>query len=162
MLQENESKKNDPIKTIPEAIQVLREGFKNLEQNRVLLKRRREFGGTSHILEWEPTERPAKIPRVKIPGFKEWYSFEIQTKTQIEASRPSIRLESVDRHPYFRVRKTRTESEDFKIRVSHKQEKRSTVLSLFRERRAQEIQVRRGISTGSSSLRNIVCHFPIA
>ena len=141
---------------------MLREGFKNLEENRILLKRRREFEGTTHILEWEPIERPPKVPRVTMKGFKEWYSFEVKTKTLVEASRPSIRLKPVDRSPYFEVKKTRIESEDFSIRLSHKKERRSTQFSVFRERRAQEIQARRGMSVGSSLPRNIVCHLPIA
>jgi hypothetical protein len=113
-------------------------------------------------LEWRQTERPAKIPRVKMTGFKEWYSFQIQKKSLVKASRPSIQLEPVDRHPYFRVRKTHTESEEFNIRVSHKKERRSTVLSTFRERRTKEIQRRRGITEGSSFPRNIVCFLPLA
>ena len=62
----------------------------------------------------------------------------------------------------LKSKKICTESEDFSIKLSHKKKMQSTQFSVFRERRAKKIQVRRGMSVGSSSPQNIVCHLPMA
>jgi len=141
-------------------VETLKEGFARTHENGMLLKKKRKFEGATHILEWNPIERPSKVPRVKIPGFKGWCSFEIQGKASVEALRPSIQLEPVDHHPYFQVKKVREFSEVYRIRKSEKTQRRSTVFSTFRGRRQQEIQIRRGISA-SSPPRQSVCISPM-
>ena len=135
----------------------MKEGFKKIEENRKDLKRKREFEGFTHVLEWEIIERPTKVPRIKIPEFKSFYSFQITGNSQIEASRPSVKLQSLDRYPFFEVKKISEFSQTFSIRRSEKKEKRTSLYSSFKERRHQEIQIRRNILM-PPSLNQIVCY----
>ena len=146
--------------TIPQVIETLKKGFKEIEGNRKDLKRKREFEGTTHVLEWEPIERPTKVPRIKIPDFKNFYSFQIQGNTQIEASRPLVKLQSLDRSPYFEVKKISEFAQVFSVRRSEKKEKRSSFFSTFRERRHREVQIRRTVPN-VPSLNQVVCRFPM-
>lgn len=160
ILKVKERQIEDPLTSISQVVETLEEGFKKIEENRKDLKRKREFEGTTHVLEWESIERPAKVPRIKIPGFKEFYSFRIQGNSQIEAFRPLVKLQSLDRSPYYEVKKITEFTETFSIRRTEKKEKRSSFFSTFREKRHREIQIRRNIPS-VPSLNQVVCVIPM-
>lgn len=132
--------------TISEVVETLRAGFQQNEETRLLLKRKREFEGTTHVLQWENVERPAKISRVRIENFKEFYSFNLLGRTLVEASRPGVKIRHIDHSPYFQVQKVVVISEEISFRTSEKKETRSTKRSTFKDRRQAVIQERRETS----------------
>lgn len=132
------------MSSIDQVVQVLNEGFEKLKENQSLLNKKRKFESETHILEWKNVERPNKILRVKIPEFKKWYNFKAQDDTTIEVSRPSIRLEKQNNHPFYLVKEVITFYDQVKVRKSSVKEKRRSTFSNFqKERRELEIQNRR-------------------
>ena len=140
-------KRETPLSTIPQVVETLQEGFRKNEETRVLLKRKREFEEATHVLEWDNVERPVKIPRVVIRGFKDFYSFELLGPALLEVSRPGVKLRSEQRSPYYKVDKV----VEISFRTSEIKEKRKTKRSTFNKKRRQEvIQERREISPSLS------------